>query len=132
MAGGRSGTSLTTVMLDGDYHRMVADFVHLGVLQPEPGAEAAMAGALESIVQPLLASTITSVALGDLLQLVLSSLTQFGAIAPAELVLVAKQVLYVERYMASLAPDWQLARDSTLLANIHPPAARQKESPHDA
>ena len=34
-----------------------------------------MAGALQSIVQPMLDSTITSVALGDLLQLVLSSLT---------------------------------------------------------
>lgn len=115
---------LATVMIDGDYHRMVGDFVRLGVLQSEPGSEGIMAGALESIVQPMLDTTITSVALGDLLQLVLSTLAQFGAIAPAELVLVAKQILYVERYMARLAPDWQLAQDTTLLANIHPPTGQ--------
>jgi predicted unusual protein kinase regulating ubiquinone biosynthesis (AarF/ABC1/UbiB family) len=123
---------LATVMLDGDYDRMVGDFVRLGVLQPGPGSEATMAGALRSIIQPMLDSTITSIALGDLLQLVLTSLSEFGAIAPAELVLVAKQILYVERYMARLAPDWQLARDTTLLENIHPARAPHQESPHHA
>jgi predicted unusual protein kinase regulating ubiquinone biosynthesis (AarF/ABC1/UbiB family) len=123
---------LLTVMVDGDYDRMVADFVRLGVLQPAAGTEGAMAVAVRSIVQPLLDSTITSVALGELLQLVLGSLSQFGAVAPAELVLVAKQVLYVERYMAALAPDWQLARDTSLLTNIHPHAAPPKEPPHHA
>jgi predicted unusual protein kinase regulating ubiquinone biosynthesis (AarF/ABC1/UbiB family) len=120
---------LVTIMIDGDYHRMVRDFIRLGVLQASPGSEATMAGALESIIGPMADSTITSVALGDLLQLVLASLTQFGAIAPPELMLVAKQVLYVERYMARLAPDWQLARDTTLLTNVHPPAAPE-ESRH--
>jgi hypothetical protein len=29
--------------------------------------------------------------------------------------------------MAHLAPDWQLARDTALLSNIHPLAAQPKE-----
>lgn len=55
-----------------------------------------------------------------------------GAIAPAELVLGAKQVLHEERYMADLAPDWQLSRDVALLANIRLVADRPKEPPHHA
>jgi predicted unusual protein kinase regulating ubiquinone biosynthesis (AarF/ABC1/UbiB family) len=109
-----------TIMLDGNYVRMVRDFKRLGVLDDALGSDETMAGAIEMIISPLLDSTITSVSLGDLLQLALTSLTQFGAIAPPELVLIAKQVLYVERYMAKLAPDWQLARDPSLLSNIFP------------
>lgn len=111
---------LATIMVDGNFDRLVDDFVRLGVLAPMPGSEEAMSSAIEAIVTPMVDSTITSVALGDLLQLVLTSLSQFGATAPVELVLVAKQVLYVERYMARLAPDWQLARDRALVTNIHP------------
>lgn len=109
---------LTTVMIDGDYHRMVRDLKHIGVLEDQLGTDDAMANAIEAIAAPLLASTISTVALGELLQLLLTSLTQFGAVAPPELFLVAKQILYVERYMARLAPDWQLARDTALLQNI--------------
>lgn len=111
---------LRTVMVDGDYRRLVRDFTRLGVLDPRFGTEDSMSRAVESIVAPMLGSTITSVALGDLIQLVLDSLVSLGAVAPRELVLVAKQILYVERYMADLAPHWELARDAGLLTNIHP------------
>ncbi len=111
---------LATVMVDGDYQRLIGDFTRLGVLDAGLGTPESMATAVESIIAPMLGTTITNVALGELLQLVLSTLTQFGAVAPRELVLVAKQILYVERYMARLAPDWQLARDTSLIANIHP------------
>ena len=109
---------LTTVMIDGDYRRLVRDLKQIGVLDDALGTDDAMAVAIEAIAAPLLGSTISNIALGELLQLLLNSLAQFGALAPPELFLVAKQILYVERYMARLAPNWQLARDTALLHNI--------------
>lgn len=117
---------LTTVMLDGDYHGMVRDLKQIGVLDDRLGTDA-MAIAIEAIAAPLLGSTISSVALGELLQLLLTSLAQFGGVAPPELFLVAKQILYVERYMARLAPNWQLARDVALLQNIVSAPPRRPE-----
>ncbi len=111
---------LATVMVDGDWGRLVADFARLGVLDVETIDQDAMAGVFGALVAPMLDHTISTVGLGDLLELSLSGMTTLGAVAPRELVLVSKQVLYVERYLRLLAPDWQLARDGSLLRNIHP------------
>ena len=37
--------------------------------------------------------------------------------------LIAKQLLYIERYTKGLAPDYQLVRDPFIVKNIFPEAA---------
>jgi len=51
---------------------------------------------------------------------------QYGAKAPAEMVLFGKQVLYMERYLKGLAPGYAMLRDPYLVKNIFPEAARKK------
>jgi predicted unusual protein kinase regulating ubiquinone biosynthesis (AarF/ABC1/UbiB family) len=45
---------------------------------------------------------------------------QFGAVAPRELVLISKQLLYFERYAKELAPSYNLSRDLYLIRNVFP------------
>ena len=43
-----------------------------------------------------------------------------GANAPQELMLVAKQVFYFERYVKGLAPNYQMIKDLYLTKNVIP------------
>jgi predicted unusual protein kinase regulating ubiquinone biosynthesis (AarF/ABC1/UbiB family) len=51
---------------------------------------------------------------------------QFGAQVPAEFVLIAKQMLYFERYSKELAPNYVIAKDLYLFRNIYPDLVARK------
>jgi predicted unusual protein kinase regulating ubiquinone biosynthesis (AarF/ABC1/UbiB family) len=50
----------------------------------------------------------------------------YGAQAPKELVLFGKQILYIERYVKGLAPDYVMLRDPFLIKNLFPEEAAKK------
>ena len=53
-------------------------------------------------------------------------MNQYGMSVPRELVLISKQLLYMERYTRALAPDWSIATDLFLVKNIFPEAVAAK------
>ena len=113
---------LRTLMVDGDYTRAAASLQTMGVIPSEAGTPEEVGARLELLIAPLLASTMATVSLGEVLQLALSTASDLGGLAAPELVLLGKMVLYVERYMTTLAPDWALAQDHYLISNLFPPA----------
>lgn len=82
----------------------------------------AIAADLASTIAPQLAEPCPSY--GQLLISVLRVGARHGAAAPRDLVLVGKQLLYFERYVRLLAPDWSLLTDP-LLADVLLPSDPQ-------
>jgi predicted unusual protein kinase regulating ubiquinone biosynthesis (AarF/ABC1/UbiB family) len=112
---------LYTAMIDQDYRRVVRAYQRVGVLPAEVDPEVA-GPAIAMIVEPVLEQGIGAISLGDQLKTNLELAEQYGATAPKELLLVAKQLMYFERYARTLAPDYVMARDLFLLENVFPEA----------
>ncbi len=109
---------LRTLMVDHDFARLAAVLQRMGVIPAEAGPADEVGKLLAVVIDPLLDATMNSVPLGEIIQVALGTASQLGGMAPPEMVLVAKQILYVERYIQHLAPDWQLARDRYLITNL--------------
>ena len=111
-----------TLMIDHDFSRLAEAMQRLGVIPTEAGSPDEVGERLAALMNPLLDATISSVPLGEIIQMALGTISQLGGVAPPELVLIGKQILYVERYIQHLAPEWQLARDRYLITNLatHP------------
>lgn len=108
-----------TSMIDQDYRRVVRAYQRVGVLPDDIDPEVA-GPAVASVLEPILSQPVGTVSLGDTLQANMTMAEQFGGKVPRELSLVAKQLMYFERYAQALAPDYVLARDLYLLSNIYP------------
>jgi predicted unusual protein kinase regulating ubiquinone biosynthesis (AarF/ABC1/UbiB family) len=67
-----------------------------------------------------------SLNLGELINQSIELMKVYDATSPRELVLIAKQLLYIERYTKGLAPQYQLVRDPFIVKNIFPEEARKK------
>jgi predicted unusual protein kinase regulating ubiquinone biosynthesis (AarF/ABC1/UbiB family) len=80
---------------------------------------------IQMVVAPMLGKSST-MSLGDFIMSSLDMMKQFGLTAPREMVLFSKQMLYMERYIKGLAPDWQFASDPFLVKNIFPEDAEKK------
>ena len=108
-----------TSMIDQDYRRVVRAYQRVGVMSADVDPE--LAGpAIAMVIEPMLTQGIGAVSLGETLKSNMELAKQFGATTPRELVLVSKQLLYFERYAKVLAPDYVLARDLFLVANVFP------------
>lgn len=117
---------LFTIFVDGDYLRVAGGFKRLGVIDANMATDDQIAQAMEMIVGPLLASSIADISLGDLLVQITEMAKMFGAVAPKELVLVGKQLLYIERYIKALAPEYLMVKDPWLVKNVFPDDAARK------
>jgi len=122
-----AGDLLRAFMLDANYGRIIAAARAIGLI-PEsvPGTNEELGLQLQMVLEPLAAQSAGSVNLGDLVQSALELLGQFGTVAPRQLVLVAKQFLYLERYVKALAPDYIMITDVLMLKNVFPDEAAAK------
>jgi predicted unusual protein kinase regulating ubiquinone biosynthesis (AarF/ABC1/UbiB family) len=80
---------------------------------------------IQMVVAPMLGASST-MSLGDFIMSSLEMMKQFGLTAPSEMVLFSKQMLYMERYIKGLAPNWQFASDPYLVKNIFPEEAETR------
>jgi predicted unusual protein kinase regulating ubiquinone biosynthesis (AarF/ABC1/UbiB family) len=122
-----AGDLLRAFMLDANYGRIIASARAIGLI-PEsvPGTNEELGLQLQMVLEPLAAQSAGSVNLGDLVQSALELLGTFGTVAPRQLVLVAKQFLYLERYVKALAPDYIMITDVLMLKNVFPAEAAAK------
>jgi predicted unusual protein kinase regulating ubiquinone biosynthesis (AarF/ABC1/UbiB family) len=77
------------------------------------------------VVAPMLGVS-SGMSLSDFMMSSLEMMKQYGMTAPRELILFAKQLLYIERYIKGLAPHWEFATDLFLVKNIFPEEAAAK------
>jgi predicted unusual protein kinase regulating ubiquinone biosynthesis (AarF/ABC1/UbiB family) len=119
-----AGDLLRTFMLDSNYGRIITGARAIGLI-PEgvPGTDEELGYQLRFVLEPLATQAAGKVDLGELVQGALTLLAQFGTVAPRQLVLVAKQFLYLERYVKALAPDYVMVQDVLMLKNVFPEEA---------
>jgi predicted unusual protein kinase regulating ubiquinone biosynthesis (AarF/ABC1/UbiB family) len=74
----------------------------------------------------MLAGGMQAISLGDLVTSSIDLMKQYGATAPQEMMLIGKQLLYIERYSKVLAPTYSIINDAFLMKNVFPEAAAAK------
>ncbi len=109
---------LKTAQIDNNWARVVRNYKDVGVLSEEIGGDAEVGGQLQLVMQPLFDSTASSIDLSEVFKQQITLAESMGAKAPQELMLVAKQVFYFERYVKGLAPNYQMVRDLYLTKNV--------------
>lgn len=70
---------------------------------------------IAEIVGPILAQPLSQISYGQVLIDIVRVGTRYEVRLPRELVLVAKQMLYFERYAKLMAPDWNILDDPELI-----------------
>jgi predicted unusual protein kinase regulating ubiquinone biosynthesis (AarF/ABC1/UbiB family) len=114
-----------TFMFDQDFSRIARAYKGLGIIDDETGTDTEVGLRIRMVIAPMMGTTST-MSLGDFIMSSLDMMKQYGMTAPKELVLFSKQMLYMERYIKGLAPDWQFATDVFLVKNIFPDEAADK------
>ena len=114
-----------TAMIDQDFRRTVRAYKRVGVL-PQEADEAHLTMLFEVMIGPLLDRSIGETSLGEVFKSSLTMAEHSGVPTPKELLLVAKQLLYFERYAKLLAPNYVMARDVFLIKNVFPDDVAKK------
>jgi predicted unusual protein kinase regulating ubiquinone biosynthesis (AarF/ABC1/UbiB family) len=114
-----------TFMIDGDFSRIARAYKRLGLIPDDAGSDGEVGQRLQLVMSPMLGPA-GGVSLGEFIVSALNMMKTFGMAAPRPLLLVSKQLLYIERYTKHLAPEWQASTDLFLVKNIFPEAAARK------
>lgn len=114
-----------TCLFDQDFTRVATAYRRVGVFPPDAGTDEEIGERIGMILGSLMNSGIGSVNLGDLIASAVVLMKQYGGSAPQELMLVAKQLLYIERYVRELAPDYAVINDPFLVRNVFPAAVEE-------
>lgn len=114
-----------TFMIDQDFSRVARAYKRLGIIDEGSGTDEEVGARIQFVIAPMLGTT-SAMSLGDFIMSSLDMMKQYGMTAPRQLVLFSKQMLYMERYIKGLAPDWQIATDLFLVKNIFPEEAARK------
>lgn len=115
-----------TCMFDLDFTRVAAAYRRVGVFPADAATDEELGAVLAGILVPMLEGGMGSLNLGDLINQSLELMKTYNGRSPQELVLIAKQLLYIERYTKGLAADYQLIQDPFLVKNIFPAEAKAK------
>ncbi|MDQ2726884.1 MAG: AarF/UbiB family protein [Actinomycetota bacterium] len=111
---------LYTTMIDGDFTRVARAYRKAGVFPDTGGTDEELGVQLGMIMGPLLTSGVKGLNLGELIKTSVELMGTYQAQAPKELLLIAKQLAYIERYAKGLAPDYAIVKDLFLVRNIFP------------
>jgi predicted unusual protein kinase regulating ubiquinone biosynthesis (AarF/ABC1/UbiB family) len=98
----------------------------VGVFPPDLGTDEEIGMRLGMILTPMLAGGMAALNISDLVTQSVELMKAYNATAPQELMLVAKQLLYIERYAKVLAPTFVLTADPFIVKNIFPEEAKAK------
>ena len=117
---------LLTLMVDRDWSRLARAYKRAGVFPPEGVTDEELGMRLGMMLGPMLDSGLQGLNLGDLIKSSIDLMQGYGATSPKELMLIAKQLLYIERYAKGLAPDYRMLGDVFLVKNVFPDEVASK------
>ena len=115
------------LIVRGDYESAGRAIFLLGAVH-NPGSTAQGAADLKKVAMPLGSTELGAMSYGDLGRQLAAVAKAHDARLPRELVLVGKQLLYVEKYMKLLAPRWKAMADREIYAYM---AGIMKEAQRD-
>ena len=106
-------------LMSGGMHRLWKDAM-INALQgfgsvPEDTDVRAMAADLQEQYAPFVEGGVVVTQLGDLMETMIRSMVKYKARIPRELVLLSKQMLYLEGAAHALAPDMDLLQEQNLI-----------------
>ena len=105
---------LPALLVHGDFKEVAKAIYEMGaVLNPADLDESARD--IAEIVEPILGKPLSEISYGQILVDIVRIGTRYEVRLPRELVLVAKQMLYFERYAKLMAPDWNILDDPDLI-----------------
>lgn len=106
-------TGLPALLVQRDFRAVAEAIYQMGaVLRPADLDQAALD--IAEIVEPVLQRPLSEISYGEVLVDIVRVGTRYDVRLPRELVLVAKQLLYFERYAKLMAPDWTILDDPEL------------------
>lgn len=118
---------LMPLFISGD-----CDPISRTIFEMSPGSDLAdldeASRGLAMLLEPILAQPLDEVLLGDLLVQFIHIGARHHLRLPRELVLLIKQVLYVERYIKLMAPEWTMFRDPEVYRYLLEPADAESET----
>ncbi|MCU1374043.1 MAG: hypothetical protein JWO68_1329 [Actinomycetia bacterium] len=97
-----------------DYEAMISALQSFGSV-PEDTDVRAMAADIQQLYAPFVENGVVVAQLGDLMETMIRSMVKYKARIPRELVLLSKQMLYLEGAAHALAPDMDLLQEQTLI-----------------
>ncbi len=114
-----------TFIVDQNFARIARAYKRLGIMNDDMGTDEEVGLRIKMVVAPMIGNS-SSMSIGDFIMSSLEMMKQYGLTAPREMVLFSKQMLYMERYIKGLAPNWSFASDPYLLKNIFPEEAAKR------
>ncbi|HEX9682045.1 MAG TPA: AarF/UbiB family protein [Acidimicrobiales bacterium] len=111
---------LYTCMIDGDFTRIARAYRNVGVFPDDAGTDEELGMRLGMILGPMLQAGIGGMNLGEMLKMSIDLMDSYAATAPREMMLIAKQLAYIERYAKGLAPEYAIVQDLFLIKNVFP------------
>ena len=112
-----------TCVFDRDFTRVARAYRRVGVFPPDMGTDEEIGERLGLVLGSLLDGGLGSISLGEMITSSVELMKDYGGTPPQELMLVGKQLLYIERYTRVLAPDYAVIQDPYLISNVFPDAA---------
>jgi predicted unusual protein kinase regulating ubiquinone biosynthesis (AarF/ABC1/UbiB family) len=114
-----------TCLFDLDFTRVARAYRKVGVFPPGVATDEELGERLGAILGPMLGG-FGRLDVGELVMQSMELMKTYGATSPPELALIAKQLLYIERYTKGLAPDYSITNDPFIVKNIFPEEAAAK------
>ena len=105
---------LPALIVHGDFQEVAKAIYEMGAVLRPADLEQSAADIAE-IVEPILGKPLSEISYGQVLIDIVRIGTRYEVRLPRELVLVAKQMLYFERYAKLMAPDWNILNDPDLI-----------------
>jgi ubiquinone biosynthesis protein len=97
-----------------DYESMVRALRAFGSVPPDVDV-ADMARTIQELYEPFVQAGVVTAQLGDLMDTLIRSMVRYRVRIPRELVLLTKQMLYLEGAAATLAPDTDLLQEQVVV-----------------
>jgi predicted unusual protein kinase regulating ubiquinone biosynthesis (AarF/ABC1/UbiB family) len=97
-----------------DYESMIRALESFGSI-PDGTDVPAMAADLQALYEPFLENGIVVAQLGELMDVMIRSMVKYRVRIPRELVLLSKQMLYLEGAAHALAPELDLLEEQTII-----------------
>src|SRR5579884_3676851 len=105
---------MDAVLVHRDFQQVAAAIYQLGAILSPADLEQS-ARDISELVTPILDQPLSQISYGEILIDIIRIGTRYQVRLPRELVLVAKQLLYFERYAKLLAPNWTILDDPELI-----------------
>jgi predicted unusual protein kinase regulating ubiquinone biosynthesis (AarF/ABC1/UbiB family) len=116
----------------GDFDKLAQTMVAMGSVDPSGVDMGAMSASLREAYEPVLTNEASPAKYADIIPTILRTGVKHGMRLPRDFVLVAKQMLYFDRYAKLLAPDLNVFRDPRIVSGLMQDVMRATQGPPPA